>query len=186
MESILKTATASLAFMLATMVVPATFAAESPYVGEQLRDIKALSQADVEAYLSGAGMGYAKAAELNHYPGPKHVLELADQLELSGDQFESSRSLFQSMQQRAKALGRELVEKERALDLAFGSGSVTDDSLRELLMEIAQLESVIRYTHLKAHLAQRDILSDEQVELYDRLRGYDEGKAHQHDPGKHH
>ena len=37
----------------------------------------------VQSYLSGAGMGYAKAAELNRHPGPMHVLELADQLKLA-------------------------------------------------------------------------------------------------------
>ena len=36
-------------------------------------DIKALSSEEVEQYLSGAGMGYAKAAELNRHPGPIHV-----------------------------------------------------------------------------------------------------------------
>ena len=29
-----------------------------------------LSPQEVKQYLSGAGMGYAKAAELNHFPGP--------------------------------------------------------------------------------------------------------------------
>ena len=31
-------------------------------------------------------MGLALAAELNGYPGPSHVLELADKLELSAEQ----------------------------------------------------------------------------------------------------
>jgi len=38
----------------------------------------ALSVEQIEQYRAGAGMGYAKAAELNRYPGPMHVLELAD------------------------------------------------------------------------------------------------------------
>jgi len=59
----------------------ALFAQEdhSPYAGQENRTIKALSQGEIKNFLSGAGMGFAKAAELNHYPGPKHVLELADQ-----------------------------------------------------------------------------------------------------------
>jgi hypothetical protein len=62
-----------------------SFAAEprSPYAGQELRDVKALSNADIEAYLAGKGMGYAKAAELNSYPGPKHVLELSKELDLT-------------------------------------------------------------------------------------------------------
>ena len=43
-------------------------------------EVNALSPDEVQQYLAGAGMGYAKAAELNHFPGPMHVLELADKL----------------------------------------------------------------------------------------------------------
>jgi len=67
--------------LVITGLLSALFAQEdhSPYAGQEKRSIKALSQAQIENFLSGAGMGFAKAAELNHYPGPKHVLELADQ-----------------------------------------------------------------------------------------------------------
>jgi hypothetical protein len=41
----------------------------SPYAGQEKREIKALSAEDIEGYLTGQGMGFAKAAELNHYPG---------------------------------------------------------------------------------------------------------------------
>ena len=40
--------------------------------------IKALSDHEVSALLDGHGSGFAKAAELNGYPGPTHVLDLAD------------------------------------------------------------------------------------------------------------
>ena len=40
-------------------------------------DIKSLSQDDQSALLAGRGMGLARPAELNGYPGPAHVLELA-------------------------------------------------------------------------------------------------------------
>ncbi len=52
----------------------------SPYVGREQREIKSLSPGDIQMYLQGHGMGMAKAAELNHYPGPKHVLDLAKEL----------------------------------------------------------------------------------------------------------
>jgi hypothetical protein len=55
----------------------------SPYAGEQARDIKALSDQDIKELQSGHGKGLAKAAELNGYPGPAHVLELADELKLT-------------------------------------------------------------------------------------------------------
>src|SRR5208282_406614 len=45
-------------------------------------------------YLNGEGIGLAKAAELNHYPGPRHVLDIADKLGLSTDQLTATRALF--------------------------------------------------------------------------------------------
>ena len=41
----------------------------SPYTGQEKREIRALSKEEVHGYLSGDGMGFAKPAELNHYPG---------------------------------------------------------------------------------------------------------------------
>src|SRR5512138_2315267 len=110
----------------------ATLAA-SPYAGEQDRDIKALSQQDVDGYLAGQGMGFAKAAELNGYAGPKHVLELASELSLTSEQRTRTEQLFASMQSQARSLGRELVDQERALDQSFASQAVTQASLREAL-----------------------------------------------------
>ena len=56
--------------------------AQSPYVGMQTRSIKALSDQQIADLKAGRGMGLALPAELNGYPGPAHVLELADQLGL--------------------------------------------------------------------------------------------------------
>jgi hypothetical protein len=47
----------------------------STYTGLEHRTIKALSEQQVDDLQSGRGMGLALAAELNHYPGPVHVLE---------------------------------------------------------------------------------------------------------------
>ena len=75
---------AILSLVIATLLlslthVSATLAEEkpSPYAGQQARQVKALSKAEIEGLLAGRGLGYAKAAELNHYPGPRHVLDLA-------------------------------------------------------------------------------------------------------------
>jgi len=57
--------------------------AESPYAGQQSRSIKALPEGDIAALQNGDGMGMAKAAELNGYPGPRHVLALAAELHLT-------------------------------------------------------------------------------------------------------
>jgi hypothetical protein len=58
-------------------------AADMPYAGQETRTIKALSDEHIAALRKGEGMGVAKAAELNGYPGPVHVLALAAQLGLT-------------------------------------------------------------------------------------------------------
>jgi Spy/CpxP family protein refolding chaperone len=152
--------------------------AASPYAGEEDREIKALSSQDVAGYLAGQGMGFAKAAELNGYAGPKHVLELASELALTSEQRTRTEQLFASMQSEARTLGRELVDQERALDQSFASQAVTPASLRESLDRIAAVQSRLRAAHLQAHLEQAAILTPQQNVLYARLRGYDH--AHEH------
>src|SRR5204863_9380527 len=91
----------------------------SPYAGQQQRAIKALSDQEIEDLLEARGMGLAKAAELNSYPGPLHVLQLADQLGLSDAQRASGRTLYERMRERASAVGRQIIAAERVLDQAF-------------------------------------------------------------------
>jgi hypothetical protein len=91
---------------------------------------QALSPQEVEQYLSGAGMGYAKAAELNHFPGPMHVLELADKLGLSGEQRKATQRLMEEHKAEARAIGAKLVEAERALEALFGTVRYDRKSLR--------------------------------------------------------
>src|SRR5215510_12326186 len=79
--------------VLAIVAATATSSAQtvSPYTGQEQRAIKALSDEEIRDLLEARGMGLAKAAELNSYPGPLHVLQLANELELSdaaqGDRF---------------------------------------------------------------------------------------------------
>ena len=163
----------------------------SAYVGQENREIKSLSAQNIQDYLDGKGMGYAKPAELNHYPGPRHVLDMAQQLKLSDEQNQRSQALFKKMQANASALGRQLVDKEAELDKRFASGKIDRDSLNRLLREIGELTAQIRFVHLSAHLEQQSMLSREQIAQYDQLRGYGDnatGHMHQHDhhgDGKH-
>lgn len=49
---------------------------KSKYVGQEKREIKSLSETDIEELRNGRGWGLAKAAELNGLPGPAHLLEM--------------------------------------------------------------------------------------------------------------
>ena len=155
--------------------------AQSPYSGEEQREIKALSEKQVKDYLAGSGMGYAKAAELNSYPGPRHVLELAGELALSEQQMTVTGKIFDTMQLQAKKLGQDLVRKEAELDQLFSDNTITASTLRIHILDIAELQGQIRFAHLAAHIEQKSVLSESQSRHYDRLRGYAGGHAtHQH------
>lgn len=168
-------------FVVAAVVslIASSVMAASPYAGEEGREIKALSAEDIEAYLTGQGMGFAKAAELNGYAGPKHVLELAGELELTAEQRTRTQALFASMQTKAVALGRQLVDEERKLDRLFAGAGITQESLQQSVARIGALQADVRAAHLEAHLEQARILTPEQRAHYQRLRGY-------HSPGAHH
>ncbi len=143
-----------------------------------------LSPQEVEQYRSGAGMGYAKAAELNHFPGPMHVLELADKLELTADQRARTQRLMQEHKAEARAIGARLVEAERALEALFAAGEVAPGALAKAVHTAAGLQGDYRLSHLETHRRMRALLNAEQVRRYDELRGYG-AAAPGHDAGKH-
>lgn len=149
----------------------------APYAGQQTRTIKALSAAEITALREGEGMGMAKAAELNGYPGPNHVLRLAAQLGLSQTQQEKVKAVFDGMSAEAKRLGAELIAHEQALDRVFAKGDVTPDRLTAVTAAIGELQGRLRSVHLAAHLATRNLLSQAQIARDEQLRGYGDGQA---------
>ena len=159
----------------------------SPYAGLEGRGIKALPEAEVADLLAGRGAGMALPAELNRYPGPVHVLELAGQLGLSREQEAETRSLFERMRSEAVPLGEALVAKEAELERLFASGAADEGALRAVVREAARLRGELRLTHLKYHLVMRRLLTSEQVAAYDAARGYSGGHgASGHHGGAHH
>jgi hypothetical protein len=165
---------------VATMMIGTSFANEqSPYAGEELRSLKSLSAKEVESLRTGQGMGFAKIAELNHYPGPKHVLELAEELDLTAAQAAETEGLFREMQHNAIAIGKQLLAAEMKLDRDFQKESIRPESLQTALLAIGRLRAQLRYVHLEAHLRQRSLLTAQQIARYDELRGY-RGAAHDH------
>jgi hypothetical protein len=153
-----------------------------PYAGLQGRLVKALSDEQIADLKAGRGMGLALAAELNGYPGPAHVLELAQPLGLSEDQRAKVTALFDTMKQEAVALGERLIAAETALDRQFADKTVTASSLGEATRDIASVQGELRLAHLKYHLATLELLTPDQAARYAALRGY--GGAH-HAPGQH-
>jgi Spy/CpxP family protein refolding chaperone len=169
-----------LAVLLLTMVASAFANAQhpQPYVGQQDRAIKALSEDETRQYLAGAGMGYAKAAELNGYPGPMHVLELADKLALNAEQRDATRKLMESHKVEAKALGAKRVAAEKRLDSLFRAGNIDAPALADAVRSTASIEGEYRLSHLETHRRMRALLTEEQIRRYNELRGYAEAPHH--------
>jgi hypothetical protein len=151
--------------------------ATSPYAGQQIRDIKALSPTQTQDLLAGKGMELAKAAELNGYPGPMHVLELADSLQLTAEQRTSTTQLMTQHKAEARALGNQLVAAERELDSTFKTRQAQAEDIVRITQLIGNLQASLRNAHLQTHLLQTRLLSLKQVAQYMALRGYGNGSA---------
>lgn len=168
---------------LALVSLP-TLAQHHGYAAMKGREIKALSPEQVKQYQAGAGMGYAMPAELNRFPGPMHVLELADKLGLTPDQRAKTQALMDAHKAEARALGAKRVESERALEALFRSGKVDEAALAKSVRDAAALEGEFRLSHLETHRRTRALLTEEQVARYVRLRGYEDDKK-QHSGHRH-
>lgn len=164
--------------MAGLVLLAGAAAAQTPYAGMQTRPIKALSEQQVADLGAGRGMGLALAAELNGYPGPSHVLELADKLDLTADQRASVQRLFDSMKMEAVPLGSKLIEQEAELDRQFADRTVTPESLKASTAAVAATQGALREAHLKYHLSTTAMLTPDQMRLYAESRGYGGKRMH--------
>ena len=148
----------------------------SPYSGQEIRDIKSLSDNDVQSLQNGTGEafgGIAKLAELNGYPGPRHVLDIAQELQLTDRQRMEIELIYQNMSNNAKSIGSAIIGVEQDMDEAFANKTITEENLIALLDKSANLYGQLRFVHLSAHLDTAQIMTTEQIQMYNEMRGYD-------------
>ena len=161
---------------IAALVIGAVALAQhqhgSPYSSSEKRSIKGLSDDQIADLRAGRGMGLALPAELNGYPGPAHVIELADELALTSEVRQNMRELFDAMKSEAVPLGESLIACEAALDRAFVDHTISPQTLSTLTAQIGEIQGRLRATHLKYHLAAAELLSPDQRQRYADLRGY--------------
>jgi Spy/CpxP family protein refolding chaperone len=122
-----------------------------------------------QAIERGEGFGMALAADRSGYPGPKHVLELKDQLKLTPEQVAAMEKLVAEMRQKAVERGREVLNAEQRLEQMFADGR-SEDELREETYRVASLRAELRWVHLRTHLATRKLLTPQQVQAYTHIR----------------
>ena len=173
----MRAATTFLVAMTVTGGAVAGDADKRPYAGQEKRAVTMLSPADIAQIEAGAGWGLAKPAELNGYPGPAHVLELADRLEITAAQRERVEAIFEKMQAAAIDTGKRYIMAEARVDAVFRSGEATAERVANAVAEAAQWRGQLRLVHLNAHLETAEVLSDEQRRRYDHLRGYAGGDS---------
>ena len=174
MKTAIITLVCSLFFLAALNIHAATpHKFQSDYVGQEKRQIKTLSKDDIYDLQNGNGWGLAKAAELNGVPGPKHLLEMKEEIRLTTEQINRIEIIYSDMKAQAIPLGNKLIESERALNLSFAKREIDDQKLLKFLDNISSVRKQLRYVHLAAHLQSIPVLKEEQVSLYNELRGYD-------------
>lgn len=165
--------------LLATMAVfaAAPLAAQhehqdSPYASMEFVEGTTLTPAEVEQLRAGAGMSLALPGELNHYPGPKHVLEMAHGLELTPEQTEKVTAIREVMSAKAITAGELVIAANRALAAAFGDGGATVAMIDQLTHKAGVVAGQLQAIHLAAHVQTQAILTPDQIKKYDELRGY--------------
>jgi Spy/CpxP family protein refolding chaperone len=150
------------------------------YAGQDARSVTSLSADEVKDYLAGKGMGLAKPAELNGFPGPAHVLELADALGLTPDQRLAVERSKERMLVRAKSAGERYVSAEMAVDAIMRSREPKSADVAARLAAADAVRAEIRMAHIEAHLEITPLLSAEQRMKYAELRGYSAVAASPH------
>jgi hypothetical protein len=150
---------------------------DQPYAELQQRQIKAMSSDQLAELRDGHGMGLALVAELNGYPGPRHVLDLSDALALTGQQRAGIERLFAAMKAEAVALGERLIAAERNLDREFAERTISLERLQQTTAAIAAIRGELRNTHLKHHVMTEALLTPQQIRRYAELRGYAGGSS---------
>lgn len=156
--------------------------APQPYAGQQSRALSMLSDTEIKGYLAGEGMGLARSAELNGYPGPAHILELDQDLGLTDAQRARVKAAFDAVKGKLRVLGARYVEAEQAVDAAFRAKAPAKTLAARVSMA-NKLLGEIRMAHLTAHIEVTPVLTEAQRYKYAALRGYGtDGAAHH---GKH-
>lgn len=133
-----------------------------------------LSAEEIRSLRDGEGMGLARPAELNGYPGPAHVLEAAraGKIHLYAEQRQAIERIHAAMKAEAQALGHQILAQEAALEAAFRTGRMVEADLARRVEDIGQKRATLRLTHLRAHLLTAGLLRPEQIEDYYQFRGY--------------
>src|SRR5688572_28076959 len=134
------------------------------------RRVKALSVQQIKEYLAWADMGYSKAAEIYDFPGPAHVLRLADEMALTAEQRTAAQDLLRQHKAQAREIGARFVDAECDLEMLFRLRKVQPAGLASAVRQLDRVESQYRLLHLETNRRMHALLSEKQVARYAELR----------------
>ncbi|MBI4573385.1 MAG: Spy/CpxP family protein refolding chaperone [candidate division NC10 bacterium] len=136
--------------------------------------VNSLSGEEVRGLRDGEGMGLARAAELNGYPGPIHVLEAAREgkIHLEPEQRGAIERIHAAMKAEARALGEQILAREARVEAGFREKRMAEGDLTREVEDIGRQRTALRLAHLRAHLLTASLLRPEQIEHYNQLRGH--------------
>jgi len=117
-------------------------------------------------------MGLARAAELNSFPGPRHLLDLKVDLYLTREQIARIEAIHAKMKTRAIAKGEAILQGESHLANLFSAGRPTAAETTRMTQHLGIMRGQLQAIHLLAHIESARELTAEQIERYDRIRGY--------------
>ncbi|MBC8144133.1 MAG: hypothetical protein H7X80_01040 [bacterium] len=126
---------------------------------------RGLCVGEVDALRRGYDMGGARTAEAVGLPSPERAIELADELTLNLGQIEAINAVHNVVLVEGQRLGRAIIEHESKLDSIF-TGDPRDWTVRPIVLEIGNLQTELRYVHLRARMRMKDILSTTQQKRY--------------------
>ena len=138
--------------------------------GAAHRRVDAIQKEFDAVVADGRGFGLAFAADQHGYPGPLHVLELKDRLQLTPAQEARMRALFETMLAEAKPRAARLADAEARLRRLFAEGGADEAAVRAAVAETETARAELRLAHLRAHLQARDVLTETQRRTYHHLR----------------
>jgi Spy/CpxP family protein refolding chaperone len=97
---------------------------------------------------------------------------MAEKINLTGEQKRKIQKIYNDMKVAAVTLGKQLIRLEKELNNGFSNSTINQTLLEKSVREIEKVRAKLRLVHLSTHLQTPNILTNEQIILYNKLRGY--------------
>ncbi len=130
----------------------------------------AMTQAEMETYLSGSPVDELLPAETYGYPSPLLVMERGGELALTAEQRNKVGALADRMQKEAALYGKKIIAQELLLDDFFRKGQTDPMALANRVESIGLLRWRLRFNMLSICVNTRSALTGEQLQKYHELR----------------